>query len=101
VPLQRGLGRPWRAGDPSRTARAGGGVPRPHRGAELGKALAALPDDIEAALTEYEQAMFPRSAEVATFEGAEIHGIDSEDNTAHALINMFTEKGQRATQAPN
>lgn len=63
-------------------------------GAELGKALAAHPDDIEAALTEYEQAMFPRSAEVATLEGVEIHGIDSEDNTAHALINMFTEKGQ-------
>ncbi|GHE47611.1 FAD-dependent oxidoreductase [Streptomyces capitiformicae] len=63
-------------------------------GAEVGKALAAHPDDIEGALTEYEQAMFPRSAEVATFEGAEIHGIDSEDNTAHALINMFTEKGQ-------
>ncbi|MFD0162943.1 FAD-dependent oxidoreductase [Streptomyces decoyicus] len=37
-------------------------------GAELGKALAAHPDDIEAALTEYEQAMFPRSAEAATFD---------------------------------
>ncbi|WP_405526769.1 FAD-dependent oxidoreductase [Streptomyces avidinii] len=33
-------------------------------GAELGKALAAHPDNVEAALTEYEQAMFPRSAEV-------------------------------------
>lgn len=52
-------------------------------GAELGKALAAHPDDIEAALTEYEQSMFPRSAEAATFEGAEVHGIDSDDNTAH------------------
>lgn len=28
-------------------------------GAELGKALATHPDDIEAALTEYEQAVFP------------------------------------------
>jgi hypothetical protein len=63
-------------------------------GAELGKALATHPDDIEAALTEYEQAMFPRSAEVATFEGAEVHGIDSDDNTAHGLINMITGKGQ-------
>ncbi|GHC38674.1 FAD-dependent oxidoreductase [Streptomyces cinnamoneus] len=63
-------------------------------GAELGKALAAHPDDIEAALTEYEQAMFPRSTEVAAFEGAELHGIDSDHNTAHSLINRITAKGQ-------
>ncbi|GHI01732.1 FAD-dependent oxidoreductase [Streptomyces cellostaticus] len=63
-------------------------------GAELGKALAAHPDDVEAALTEYEQAMFPRSAEVVTFEGVEVHRIDSDANTAHGLINLFTEKGQ-------
>ncbi len=62
-------------------------------GAELGKALAAHPDDIEAALTEYEQAMFPRSAEFATFEGAEVHGIDSDDDTARALFNTITRKG--------
>ncbi|MBV8833242.1 MAG: FAD-dependent monooxygenase, partial [Acidobacteriaceae bacterium] len=30
-------------------------------GAELGKAIAAHPDDIEAALTTYEEALFPRS----------------------------------------
>ncbi|MFI6728987.1 FAD-dependent oxidoreductase [Streptomyces atratus] len=63
-------------------------------GAELGNALAAHPDDIEAALTEYEQAMFPRSTEVATFEGAELHGIDSDDNTAHNLIAAFTRHEQ-------
>ncbi|WP_432169589.1 FAD-dependent oxidoreductase [Streptomyces sp. 1222.5] len=63
-------------------------------GAELGQALAAQPDDIEAAITEYEQVMFPRSTEVATFEGAEVHRIDSDDNTAQGLINMFTEKGR-------
>ncbi|MGI5339466.1 FAD-dependent oxidoreductase [Streptomyces sp. CA-181903] len=39
-------------------------------GAELGQALAAHPGDVEAALTAYEQAMFPRSAEAAAF-GAE------------------------------
>ncbi|MFG2178028.1 FAD-dependent oxidoreductase [Streptomyces abikoensis] len=63
-------------------------------GAELGKALAAHPDDIEAALTEYEQAMFPRSAEVAAFEGIEVHRIGADDNTAHGLINMPGEKGR-------
>ncbi|WP_344621875.1 NAD(P)/FAD-dependent oxidoreductase [Kitasatospora arboriphila] len=63
-------------------------------GAELGKALAAHPGDVEAALTEYEQSMFPRSAEIATFEGVEVHRIDSDDNTAHGLITMFTEKRQ-------
>ncbi|MEU6670407.1 NAD(P)/FAD-dependent oxidoreductase [Streptomyces sp. NPDC046727] len=61
-------------------------------GAELGKALAAHPDDIEAALTEYEQAMFPRSAEGAAVDGVELPAIDSDDNTAQGLIDMFTEK---------
>ncbi|MCC5480640.1 FAD-dependent oxidoreductase [Streptomyces barringtoniae] len=62
-------------------------------GAELGKALAAYPDDIEAALTEYERAMFPRSAEAA-FEGTEMHGADSDNNTAHGLIEAFTRHDQ-------
>ncbi|MFJ9419426.1 FAD-dependent oxidoreductase [Streptomyces sp. NPDC101227] len=63
-------------------------------GAELGKALSAHPDDIEAALTEYEQAMFPRSAEAAIFEGAEAHRIDSDNNTAQGLIAAFTRHEQ-------
>ncbi|MGW3326906.1 FAD-dependent oxidoreductase [Streptomyces virginiae] len=61
-------------------------------GAELGQALAAHPDDIEAALAEYEQAMFPRSSEVVTFEGAEDHGIDADDVRLHAVIEMITKK---------
>lgn len=66
-------------------------------GAELGKALAARPDDIETALTEYEQAMFTRSAEPVTFGGEEIHGIDSENNTAQAMLKTVTEQGRQAS----
>ncbi|MFF1920917.1 FAD-dependent oxidoreductase [Streptomyces sp. NPDC058221] len=63
-------------------------------GAELGKSLAAHPDDIGAALTEYEQAMFARSAEPVTFEGAEVFGIDSENNTAQAMLKLITDPGR-------
>ncbi|GCD95901.1 FAD-dependent oxidoreductase [Embleya hyalina] len=62
-------------------------------GAELGKAIAARPHDIEAALAEYEQAMFLRPTEDAAFEGAEIKGIDSADNTAHGLLDTITRTG--------
>ncbi|UFR06760.1 FAD-dependent monooxygenase [Streptomyces sp. Go40/10] len=58
-------------------------------GAELGKALAARPDDIEAAITAYEEAMFPRSAEAATFEGAEGHGNDSDSDPIQALLTAL------------
>ncbi|BDU00212.1 oxidoreductase [Nocardia sputorum] len=57
-------------------------------GAELGNALAVHPDDIETALTEYEQAMFARSTKVAT-ESAELFG-DRYDGTAEGLVAAFT-----------
>ncbi|MFG3014197.1 FAD-dependent oxidoreductase [Streptomyces cinerochromogenes] len=63
-------------------------------GAELGKALAAQPDDIEAALTAYEEAMFPRSAEAVMFEGAEAHGTDSDNDPIRALLTALTQKEQ-------
>ncbi|MEV1026056.1 NAD(P)/FAD-dependent oxidoreductase [Streptomyces sp. NPDC050264] len=59
-------------------------------GAELGKALAAYPDDIETALTAYEQAMFPRSADAAASEGSEFHGTDSDNDPVKDLITEFT-----------
>jgi 2-polyprenyl-6-methoxyphenol hydroxylase-like FAD-dependent oxidoreductase len=56
-------------------------------GAELGKALAARPDDVEAALTEYEQALFPRAAEAAADDILE---LCLGDNAPHSLLNLFT-----------
>ncbi|MFI2284851.1 FAD-dependent oxidoreductase [Nocardia beijingensis] len=57
-------------------------------GAELGNALAAHPDDIETALSEYEQNMFARSTEVAT-RTAELFG-ERNDGTAQGLVAAFT-----------
>ncbi|MFE0098706.1 FAD-dependent oxidoreductase [Streptomyces sp. NPDC059009] len=59
-------------------------------GAELATSLAAHPDDVEAALAAYEQAMFPRGAEAA-LEGIEHEQMDSDNNTAHALAALFEE----------
>ncbi|MFE3271214.1 FAD-dependent oxidoreductase, partial [Streptomyces sp. NPDC059215] len=56
-------------------------------GAELGKAIAAHPDDIETALTEYEQAMFVRSA-VANAEAPDLHDMLG-PGTPRNLINAF------------
>jgi 2-polyprenyl-6-methoxyphenol hydroxylase-like FAD-dependent oxidoreductase len=58
-------------------------------GAELGKALAAHPDDVEAALTDYEQALFPRSAAAAA-DGIELHELMFGDNTPRSLIDMLS-----------
>ncbi|MCS7480774.1 FAD-dependent oxidoreductase [Umezawaea endophytica] len=58
-------------------------------GAELGEALAAHPDDVEAAFAEYERAMFPRSAETAA-DGVEFSKILLGDDAARNLIAVFT-----------
>lgn len=57
-------------------------------GAELGQALAAHPDDVEAALAEYEQALFPRSA---THAEAAAYRPTPQD-----MINFFTRDPQTA-----
>ncbi|NUH42116.1 FAD-dependent monooxygenase [Streptomyces samsunensis] len=62
-------------------------------GAELGKAIAAHPDDIETGFAEYEKALFPRSAEVVT-EGNLLQQRLFDDNAPHSLIDMFTEHEQ-------
>ncbi|THC55039.1 NAD(P)/FAD-dependent oxidoreductase [Streptomyces sp. A1499] len=62
-------------------------------GAELGQALAAHPDDTEAALTAYEEAMFPRGAEAAAlFDGAGAHGTDSGPNAMQDLVTMLIQR---------
>ncbi|AEN08126.1 MULTISPECIES: NAD(P)/FAD-dependent oxidoreductase [unclassified Streptomyces] len=58
-------------------------------GAELGRLIATHPDDIEAALTAYEEAMFPRSAEAAT-DGAQLHELLFGEDAPHGLIAVFT-----------
>jgi len=55
-------------------------------GAELGQAIAAHPDDIEKALADYEQAMFPRAAEAA---GEDVYGIMLGDDAPHSWISMM------------
>ncbi|MEE1746098.1 NAD(P)/FAD-dependent oxidoreductase [Streptomyces sp. NPDC006641] len=59
-------------------------------GAELGKAIAAHPDDVERALTVYEQAMFPRSTEAAA-DGMQLNELLFGDDAPHSLIAAFIE----------
>ena len=54
-------------------------------GAELDKALIATPDDIDAALSAYENDLFPRSAEVAGASARNLtrfFGDDAPDSVA-------------------
>ncbi|GAA5100095.1 FAD-dependent oxidoreductase [Nocardia iowensis] len=60
-------------------------------GAELGRALAAHPGDAEAALSEYEQALFPRSAEFAA-ESDRNHGLLIGANTPASFVDLITGK---------
>ncbi|MGX6601350.1 FAD-dependent oxidoreductase [Micromonosporaceae bacterium Da 78-11] len=57
-------------------------------GAELGQAIAAHPGDIEAALTAYEQALFPRSADAAD-EAARNLDLCFGDDAARKLADQF------------
>lgn len=58
-------------------------------GAELGKAIAAHPNDIEAALAVYEQALFPRSAAAAR-DSHQILELCLDDRAPFGLVDFFT-----------
>ena len=63
-------------------------------GAELGRAIAEHPDDAEAALAEYEAALFPRSAAAAV----DAHGILDlclGERAPFGLVDFFTSMGPR------
>ena len=66
-------------------------------GAELGRALAAHPDDLEAALGDYERALFVRSAEAAT-EAARDFALCFGEDTPHSLLALLT--GQAPAPSP-
>lgn len=57
-------------------------------GAELGQAIAAHPDDVEAALTRYEQTLFPRSTAEAA-EAPRDFEICFGADTPHSLLGLF------------
>ncbi|MCJ0902406.1 NAD(P)/FAD-dependent oxidoreductase [Rhodococcus sp. ARC_M6] len=58
-------------------------------GAELGKAIAAHPDDVEAALTSYDEAMFARSASEAE-DAHVILDLCLGDRAPFSLVDFFT-----------
>lgn len=58
-------------------------------GAELGRAIAARPEDMEAALSEYEHALFSRSAEFAA-ESEQNHRLLFGAESPAGLLRLFT-----------
>jgi 2-polyprenyl-6-methoxyphenol hydroxylase-like FAD-dependent oxidoreductase len=57
-------------------------------GAELGQAIAAHRDDLEATLAEYEESMFARSASAAA-ESARLNKLLLDDSAPQGLIDFF------------
>ena len=67
-------------------------------GAELGKAIAARPDDIEAALTAYEEALFARSGPAAT-DARLVLELCLGDRAPFGLVDFFTSAPEGAAQS--
>jgi 2-polyprenyl-6-methoxyphenol hydroxylase-like FAD-dependent oxidoreductase len=62
-------------------------------GSELGDAIAAHPDDIEAALARYEEPMFSRAAAEAA-DSAELHELMFGDGAPDSMVGFFTSFAQ-------
>jgi 2-polyprenyl-6-methoxyphenol hydroxylase-like FAD-dependent oxidoreductase len=60
-------------------------------GADLGKAIAANPDDVEAALLAYERDLFPRSSSTAA-EAERTFKLCFGDNAPRTLVDFFSNK---------
>jgi 2-polyprenyl-6-methoxyphenol hydroxylase-like FAD-dependent oxidoreductase len=58
-------------------------------GAELAKAIAANPGDVEAALVAYEKDLFPRSASAAAEADRNLK-LFFDDNAPHSVVDLFT-----------
>jgi 2-polyprenyl-6-methoxyphenol hydroxylase-like FAD-dependent oxidoreductase len=58
-------------------------------GAKLGKAIAAHPGDVEAALIVYEQELFPRSASAAAEADRNLK-LFFDENSPHSVVDLFT-----------
>jgi 2-polyprenyl-6-methoxyphenol hydroxylase-like FAD-dependent oxidoreductase len=59
-------------------------------GSELGRALAANPGDVEAALVAYETQLFPRSASAAAEADRNLK-LFFDDNAPHSVVDLFTD----------
>lgn len=67
-------------------------------GAELGKAIAANPGDVEAAFAAYEKDLFPRSASAAAEAGRNLK-LFFDENSPQSVVDLFTNY-QLAKEAP-
>ena len=62
-------------------------------GSELGRAIAAHPDDLEGALKQAEEAMFTRSSAEAA-DSAELHELMFGDRAPQSMVDFFARAGQ-------
>lgn len=65
-------------------------------GTELGRRLVGHPDNVEAALTDYEQALFPRSSRVARISADNLRRFFDE-SAPMGVVELFRHIGERAS----